>query len=372
MNSINNSFLTLLLAAWTWQCSPPVEGTVVKGEISGAGDLQVFVDRVVIGKASNVLAKDDIDPSGKFELAFPDGLEAGVYNLRIGAKRINLVLNGMEQIITLKGDLNTLQHYDFDITGSPDSRSFASMVRGIKNNQYVSNDISRFIDTTENAISGAYLAYISLGDDPQYLDIQKKAQAKLASASPGSEMASAYGKYLSALEIQHQARLAIERIQVGKPAPDIRLPNPEGREYSLADLKGKVVLLDFWASWCGPCRRENPNVVEVYNRYKDRGFTVFSVSLDGLDSRTSARYASQEQVEEVLKDSKNRWVQAIRQDGLIWDYHVSDLKKWESRPAAVYGVRAIPNTFLIDREGNIAEIGLRGAEQIERALQKYL
>ncbi len=133
---------------------------------------------------------------------------------------------------------------------------------------------------------------------------------------------------------------ASARSQVsGAMAPEINLPTPEGKNLKLSDLRGKVVLIDFWASWCGPCRRENPNVVRVYEKYKDKGFEILSVSLD--------------------KD-RSRWLQAIEQDGLEW-LHVSDLKFWQSEAAQTYGVGSIPYTVLVDREGKIIASRLRGA-----------
>lgn len=128
-------------------------------------------------------------------------------------------------------------------------------------------------------------------------------------------------------------------IRIGKPAPDIFLDTPDGKEIKLSDLKGKVVLLDFWASWCGPCRKENPNVVNMYHKYKDQGFTVFSVSLD---------------------EKKDRWEQAIKTDGLIWENHVSDLQGWNSIAAKLYKVNSIPATFLIDKKGIIRAMNVRG------------
>ncbi|MEO1435955.1 MAG: TlpA disulfide reductase family protein [Bacteroidota bacterium] len=130
-----------------------------------------------------------------------------------------------------------------------------------------------------------------------------------------------------------------KRLMVGSVAPGIVQPTPEGASFDLNSLRGKVVLLDFWASWCGPCRRENPNVVKVYNQYKDQGFEILGISLD---------------------NSKDRWVKAIAQDQLTW-VHVSDLKKWSSAVARDYNVSSIPATYLLDREGKILAKNLRGA-----------
>ncbi len=361
----------VVIATLFWQCSPQ-KGTTIEGTISNAQNLQVFIDQVIIGKASNILGKADIKPSGAFSINFPEGLEAGVYNFRIGAKKVNLILDGKEKQIEINGDLNTLQNYDFKVAGSDDSHAFAKAMQGLIARQYGIDDIGRLVDTSANSILGAYVAFRALSNAPQGFDIQKKALEKLKKQYPDAEMTTEYGNFINYMEAQYLAQRATELIQVGQPAPDIKLTSPEGKEYALSDLKGKVVLLDFWASWCGPCRRENPNVVEVYKKYKSKGFEVFSVSLDGLDSRTMNRIGTQDEINKMLENSKQRWVEAIKQDGLIWDYHVSDLKKWESAPAAIYGVNAIPRTFLIDREGKIAAMNLRGAAAIEAELQKFL
>lgn len=136
----------------------------------------------------------------------------------------------------------------------------------------------------------------------------------------------------------------------GDLAPEINLPNENGQPLLLSSLKGSIVLLDFWASWCGPCRKENPNVVRLYEQYKDKGFTVYSVSLD---------------------DDRDPWLRAIEADNLSWSNHVSDLSGWQSRAAAVYNVTAIPSTFLLDAEGRIIAKNLRGA-QLEQKLQEIL
>lgn len=150
---------------------------------------------------------------------------------------------------------------------------------------------------------------------------------------------------------------AMEGLNIGNRAPELSYLNPGDTLVSLSSLKGKVVLIDFWASWCGPCRRENPTVVEAYNKYKDKtflggekGFTIYSVSLDM---------------------TKPAWIKAIETDKLTWKTHVSDLKYWNSDAASKYGVVSIPTNWLIDGRGVILAKGLRGFD-LDKKLESIL
>jgi peroxiredoxin len=189
--------------------------------------------------------------------------------------------------------------------------------------------------------------------DIDNLNVLEKVAIAFEEKYPGSPIANSMRmqvEQISAGMAEFKTSKTSPRNAAGITAPEIELKNPEGKTLKLSSLRGKVVLIDFWASWCGPCRQENPNVVRAYNRFKDKGFTVFSVSLDS---------------------DANAWKRAIKSDGLIWPNHVSDLKQWKSPLPELYGFDGIPYTVLIDKQGKIIGTNLRGPA-LEQKLNEIL
>ncbi len=224
---------------------------------------------------------------------------------------------------------------DFDPRTASDSLKKALNAEYISLQKAMSDDIMSFVVNTTGSEATFFAATYILPEPT--MELQDAALEAMKKGIPDS-------RYTKELE---ERLNAIKPLDIGGMAPEIKLMSPEGNEIALSSLRGQYVLIDFWASWCGPCRRENPNVVKVYNKYHSKGFEILGVSLD--------------------KDG-NKWKGAIKQDGLTW-MHVSDLKGWQSVAAATYNIHSIPATILLDKSGRIIAKDLRG-QALEAKLQE--
>lgn len=290
------------------------------------------------------------------------------YVLLIGESRINLILREASDI-KVYGDGKNLNAF-CNIVGSEESanmREFIVMMeyfnqkrneaaQQMQQNPGNQEEIRRNLEQEQNLFISNRQSYIAQNpnspillpalttiDPDQDWALYESVGNQLKNSLPGSPT----------IEMTYQNFLAIKKerdaanfLAPGKEAPDFEEQKLNGGSMKLSDLRGQVVLLDFWASWCGPCRRENPNVVQLYKYYKDKGFTVMSVSLD---------------------QDRSKWATAIEQDGLAWPNHVSDLKGWGSAAGKLYGVRGIPFTVLLDKDGKVIGTNLRG-EQLAQTL----
>lgn len=332
-----------------------VGNTSVSGTLSGVAGKPVFL-QFVRGNGMEPVATATADANGAFRFdiqidrsAFyrlgvndQDGLflilspgEQAVVNAKAGQLYQSFTVSGSEQSALLKQLNNITSRRDSITAVMQTAQSTQNQVlfqEAMTKYEIVLSQVDRgvkaFIDKNSGSLA-SLAALQNLSPDSDFAYFEKVVNG-LSGKADGLEV-------YDGLKAQVGAMRALA---VGTEAPDITLNQPNGKPLSLSDLRGQYVLIDFWASWCGPCRRENPNVKRVYDKYHSAGFEVLGVSLD---------------------KTKEAWLGAIEADGLTWR-HISDLKFWQSSVVPVYQIQGIPLTVLVDKEGKILAKNLRGQE----------
>lgn len=374
------NIITLIVLFLSLTISAQNEFTLnLSGKISNAPDTPLLIfhssdDEKV--DDMEVFAEIKLKKSGKFKskLVLPNmdyyklGFSKDDYFVLVvdGDKKIHLTADAENWLkdFTVKGSVSTDKFNSFSGKLEELSMIGDSLDEVYKANpaaleeiiEFYSGEIEKFFDKanvfiSENEGSTALLSVLSVYDikDEEDRAIYKQILFSLndnfGESTIVKEKVAAYHDLVE----EYEAEEAL-KIKKGDKAKEISLANPAGEILNLSDYKGQIVLLDFWASWCGPCRVENPNVVALYEKYKDKGFTVFSVSFD---------------------TKEENWLQAIEKDGLVWDAHVSDLKGWKSEAGQTYRINAIPTTFLIDENGTIIARDLRGKKLAEKLSELF-
>lgn len=336
---------------------------VISGKIENAGDIKKIMlyegDQLVDSAFLNE------DSRFKFRRLAPD---ANFYTLAVGDKNFLVVGKNGEELVLSTDYQDTTDTYQ--IEGSEDSKKIREVTRisaeygkiyekiqeryaaAITANPASKDSILnvllpefqsnmdeysartfKFVQENKDNLAGFFAAG-TIDQEKYELELIKYSE-EIAPLFPNNKAVQSFVNRMKELKV----------VSVGQPAPDFEAPAPNGRPVKLSEFKGKYVLLDFWASWCVPCREENPNIVKQYAAFKDKGFDILGVSLD---------------------DDKGDWLRAITYDNLTWN-HVSELKRWDSKVAQMYKVEGIPASFLIDPSGRIVAKNLRGP-----ALEKFL
>jgi thiol-disulfide isomerase/thioredoxin len=363
--------IALLAACSNTNAESAKGSSELKGKLNNAHGETVYLEQMT---TKGLIPVDTavLNEKGEFVMT-PSITEPGFYRLKITEKSFaTLILSGNEKA-SIAGETNDLGN-TYTIDGSPDSKLFWDITQASTKNYRQRDSIQAVfqaymatapkdqtaIESTNKALEAQYntivathnqflqnfveknitsfasLAAIQQLPAEDYLSLSIKLDESLLAKYPTSDY----------VKMFHEEVASKKNLAVGSMAPEISMNTPDQKPLALSSLKGKVVLIDFWASWCGPCRAENPNVVKAYGKYNPKGFDIFSVSLDA---------------------DAEKWKMAIQKDNLSWKNHVCDFKGWQSSVVPQYGFKGIPYNVLIDKEGKIIAKNLRG-QQLEEKL----
>lgn len=365
MDKVVKFIISVIASVIFFACnSNSSKGTfTITGKIKNAPDQKMYLEELYFSEKEPTVLDTAELKGGNFSLK-AIASEQGLYRLRLEKNEAPLFFINDEKEIKLSADYDMLSNENI-LFNSPANASLQKFISGIqlqrsimeqKNATLVAypnqvetdslfnvmrkdftvlendykNYVVKYLDTTSNPIVALFTLGYTRNIEPELLE---KTIANLPKRFPGNQS-------IATIVTQYNQVIAQSKTipQVGSMAPDINMPDTSGKPFSLSMLRGKYVLVDFWASWCGPCRGENPNVVKAYNTYKDKNFTILGVSLD---------------------QEKADWVKAINDDHLTW-YHISDLKYWSSAAVGLYGFEGIPYNVLVNPEGKIIATNLRG------------
>ncbi len=346
----------------------------LKGTLSDSKAETLYLEK--LGSAKQVIIDSVIlDENGNFEFTNYTP-KIGFYRIKTNDKNFAMLVLDSADKVTITGSVKDLGN-TFKVEGSPETtifieynnlsksrdikldslnKAFQLLMEANKMDSKRMDSLSAIFETPYNSIinqsnilmvdkisknTNMYSSIMAIQalDPDKYSDLYKSLDAGLSKKFPNDKNVIMF----------HEVVERMLSTNIGQFAPEISLPSPDGKEIALSSLKGKLVLIDFWASWCGPCRKEMPNVIKIYSKFKNKGFEIYGVSLD---------------------QDKEKWMEAITKDGINWP-QVSDLKYWDNVAARIYNVQGIPYTVLIDKDGKIIAKNLRGQE-LEKKIAEVL